>query len=1436
MKKIRFLCVILIMTLISQTVVFAKKDDGLYSDNIQMAMCSGGKIALFEKNDTVLEYVPYIESGKLMIPAVYCLENYGYEVSINDGILTAEGENTVTAAAETDKININNEEKSLGVNAKLQGGEMFVPADVLEYIGLVYTVTPNGVLAVFGNGKAEQFDENIFIKLQGVYVDLNGNNNNDGSVTSPVADINAAKKIAVKYMKDYGREYKVRIFVNGGTYRFSSGVSFNENEFSLEGCKGLSIQNFDDDKPEFTGSVLLDPAELSPVTDAKTLARLHPDGRGKVASLDLSKAGIKELVTPNNVFNYIYLNDIEQTNARWPNDHEAVMFSVPQVNSFVFSETDPTKWVDAKDAYVFGHFSKAGWEWHQGIIQSVNPSTKTINIVGANGSEKLQTTAGGTGWYAANLIEEIDSPGEWYVDKENLKLYYYPPYRLKDQKLEIVTCTDTLLSFVNAVNIDIKGVNFSKCYQALKFTGTPKNITIQKCEFSHGQASKMIEFPSGVRTFNINILENKVYNLFGSFIYFKAGNLNTLEDGNCLIKDNYVVQTAQYYKAAGALTGPYQTGNFGNVGVVCEHNVIQDIPGGAAIAYAGTRCRINNNEIINAGKYMSDYGAIYFGRSASYFDTEVAYNFLHDFNDTNNYNGLYNDDAYAGAYWHHNITANMYQPCIQAPGLNTRYMYNIAVNCARTGGLGSRKSYGDSIYYKGSLWTQANTLLTENADVYKKEYPKLYEWLERDKTFFDVCWDSIYFGNIGIGCDSVNEFSEMLEYGAKEMERNGETISIADSNGQRTGNPKYDFSKDIFVDIDKQNYNINPESQPAKDFPELLEIDVAESGLTEDAEYLMETPKTGSHLKYPRNGQKGINASSITFSWDPVIGASFYEITVATDPQLENVVYNSEIRENGNFNQITFTDFANDCLYYWKVTAKGIARQNQFEIDSIGGPYAFKTAVRDTLSKDNLRIAITSYESFCKDDLHNSEYEFDSEFIKMAEDKLEYAKSVYSKARTQKELDAVEQEIYSIVKKSPFFMKLHYENINGIYDKNASWNISSDGEVSVSNDGVLTFSKSPEGRSNAKTAIKNKNSVLCFKMKLADLGDAAGDYQGFDIKLSNDGNGYLIIFKHDIIEWQRIGKTLTEIPNDFIEADKWYDVMAGGINTPNGVLQFFKVDGRVIYAELDQTANQTRDEGWFQIRKNGRGSIQMKNMEEVPADGIIIDDLLDAFKKPNSDKHLQTLFIGSADTVEMSSSELFAKLDKSEIASILYPQLQNREISITRSDVSEYKKLIEEACVIAGYNQGLSEQIFKNKIEFLYNDIINVDSIDDNGVTIYAEYKTMTDKFKASTNETMLKCDCRTIDELRANIAKCMLVGTINACYTGFAGQSGYISDVLTKENADYVGIDISDYLALSPEKKLQANDYIGNNERARGNRTLEELVEDVHTAVTNMR
>ena len=99
MKKIRLISIALIFTFLSQMAVFAKKNT-LYSDNIKMIMCSGGKVAITDKADTVLAVPPYTDNGNVMLPAKYLLEGCGYDVEENENTLTAKGNKSISVTAD----------------------------------------------------------------------------------------------------------------------------------------------------------------------------------------------------------------------------------------------------------------------------------------------------------------------------------------------------------------------------------------------------------------------------------------------------------------------------------------------------------------------------------------------------------------------------------------------------------------------------------------------------------------------------------------------------------------------------------------------------------------------------------------------------------------------------------------------------------------------------------------------------------------------------------------------------------------------------------------------------------------------------------------------------------------------------------------------------------------------------------------------------------------------------------------------------------------------------------------------------------------------------------------------------------------------------------------------------------------------------------------
>lgn len=1407
--------------------VFAARSSEKLDENIKIAICAYGKVGIYKGTDEVFSSVPYIKDEVMMIPLRWMFEKLGYTVTADGNIVSITGSNNITVSFNSNEADVNGQKIQLEQKTEIYNGTLFISEDIFRAINVKYNKTNSGYLVISEDGSFDSTWENTLNKIEGIYVSQNGKDSAKGTAQEPVNTLESAKKLAAKYMEAVGKEYVIRIFVKAGRYYVDKTITFNENAFTLDVYKGLSIEGYGDGEAEFTGAVILDQEKFEPVTDAVTLSKLHKSGRGKIATLDLKESGITELIQKNNFFNYIYLNNVEQTNARWPNDGYAYVGTVPQENTFTFLESNPLKWVGEKEGYVCGTFSSAGWEWKQAKIGKVDAATKQITLTTITNNATMKTSGGGSKYYATNILAELDAPGEWYIDHEEMLLYYYPSYSMKDVKLEMVTMTEPMIQMQNCKNITFKNLSFTKGYSAIQSkssaSGNVRGITINGCKFSHmqGDAAVNLNPENAHGVFDVHVDENDVYNLFGKFVQFKGGEPDTLQEGNCTVNNNHVTLAAQYY-GSGGMGSPWM----GSCGVESNNNLVQDVPRGSAVGWNGT---INYNEIINTGKDMNDYGAIYVGRSAAKFGTEVAYNYVHD-NADSNYCALYNDDAYCYAKWHHNIVKDVKTTSIFAPGIEAQYKYNVSIGCKSPVQLSSRLGYG-TVYKGQSLWTDLKNKVDEYS-VYLEKYPKISEYLERDP--FAVCWDGVIYGNVGVDQKTLSMYNwdEITEYGAKEMEEDGKVISLEGLNGTLEGNPEVEYSDDLFVDAQNQNYNINPESELAKQFPGLLGLDIEHSGIQSDNPILLEIPEQGSRLRYPMNGQKNLNSKNVTFYWDPVKGASFYRIIIGTDPKMENIIIDDTVREHGNFNSYTAENLDNDTYYYWKVQAINVARQNSFTLDSVGGPYLFKTAKRGTVDKENLKLAMDSFETFCNSDLQNPDYEFEEDYKNMSLAKLSEVKAEYSKLYSQDKADELEEELYTIIKKSPFYMKLKFENIDGAYNASA-WEISDGGNISVSN-GELAFSSSNK-RAEAKVKINNRNSVLCFSMKLDDLGTEAGHYQGFDIKLNSNGKGYLMVIKKDILEWQRVGRTLTEIPNDFIEAGKWYDVEAGGVNTPNGVLQFLRIDGRIIYAELDQTGDQTRDEGYFRMRKNALGNMYIKDMKEVPADGIIIDDLLKSFKEPVSVSHLETLFIGSADVIEMNNSSLFSKLNKKKLAQTVYPVLSEKEINISREDISEYKNFITQMCIVEGYNQGLREELFKNNIYFLYDDYIKTSEIDQNGVTIFSFYNKLNDKFKSVATERMMNKNCKNIDELRYSIAQTIFVTTINACYNGFAADASYISDVLTKENADYLSIDISDYLALPDEKKQRVNVMIGNDKGNCIDRTLDELLNDIHTAVKSV-
>lgn len=1407
-------------------------------ESYKLIMCEGSKIGIAGGEFSVLSSVPVSADGNLMLPVRYLFEAMGYSISYDNGKCELSGEKEITLNVESNIISVDGAERALSTQVKNIEGGLYAPSDIADVFGLKTKRSSNGLFVLYSGSYEDKCDEHL-LNLQGIYVAKNGNKAGNGRVSNPVDSMESAELIAEEYAKNYGKSYPIHIFVKGGTYRFSKTIKFDSGVFGGENFKGVKVIGYGGEV-EFTGSTELPVEKLKPVTDAATLLRLPKAGRGKVAYLDLSELGITSIkkkdsaVANNDPFPYIYLNDKQQQNARWPNSDYATVKSVPARGVIGYGDVNCNRWAEADDLFVTGFFG-TDYDYRRSKIQSID--TESMTLTQRSGEYMMPTGSGvGKRWYASNLLEEIDVPGEWYVDRTKNILYFYPPYTLKDSKLEIVTLFDTMFELNSCRNFKFSNIKFAKtggrCFEITKING----LTVKDCEFNYIELDCLY----GRNIYNVTLTGNETYLCHRAFIDMTAGNIVTADWGNLKIENNRIINMGIYPQLGnspifGRLNAPERDGS---MGVEVNNNVLQDnVNATGAVQVNGSYISVHHNEIVNHARHIKDGGAIYVGRTNSFRNNDFSFNYLHEFNKDNFFCALYSDDGQAGGYWHHNVTNNINRLCIVGAGTDTQYMYNLAINSKVAGTVGDRMSWSAALYGDGGQFQQeVETALSYQE--YADAFPELKEALKRSPYF--APYNGVYFGNVGVnstgesGAYGIQE--QMATYGAKTIERNGETFSLDGLNSTQEGNKGYVYSDDYFKDPENEIWDIKEESQIAKDYPELLEIKVEDIGIEDEYSHLLEN-NDSFKLKYPSNGLTGIQPANIRFSWELMKGAGKYRLVVATDPELTNPVIDEIVYPDGDDVRFETDALELDSVYYWKVYAIGMARQSKFTKESDGVPYCFKTAKKEEFSKDNLKYAIDTLKKF-SDSITDGGYKYEQEFTDDLKEMLDKSEEIYRASANQDEVDSMEEEIYTFIKRSPFYLEIEYKQPSFVTDKNSEWKTLQKIDETVikySNDELTIAPTGIRGWMATKSDIENE--VLCFQVKFDDIPLTASKYQGFDFKMENDVNrGYLFIIKQNIFEMQTShGTYYKALPNFNIKPGEWYEFQFGAINTPGGVLWLCSVDGKLIFAELDQSVNQVNTGGRFAVRTNADNTIHIRPSQNIPEKGSLIDRIYSEWEKVDNIDYYSCLLDGTSTALGIDSS-LYSSIDKTKLAEKLWEDVKSGELKFDRSDYKAYVDKIFEKAVLEAYNQGKTDVLLKNGLVHLYNDYVHFESIDENGVTLHSfSQKRLSDSDKMNINTSLSGGDCNSFSELRQRYARQIFVQSINSFGSTFAADASYMFDVFTEANMNYIGFDISEYMTLSDSQKEYVHTNLGGETKS-GSLTYEKITEVFNSLVAEIK
>ena len=612
-----------------------------------------------------------------------------------------------------------------------------------------------------------------------IFVSTVGNDTTgSGSIRNPFASLERAREQIIKLKKDRQQDQVYRVNIREGVYFLNKTFRLRREDSGVEGYPVIYTA-YQSEKVSFHGGVRVPVAKINKPTERDVLLRWNKTVRDKIVEIDLRALGITNygVLRPvgfcrpyGPVWMELFVNGNPGTLARWPNDSTIKMGriidkgSVPRDGdfshrggTFKFNSKRPFRWKSHHDIWISGYF-KEGWAEDAVALAKIDTtgmtfSTQQPSLYGFGAGKKFQR------WYAYNILEEIDRPGEYYIDRTNGKLYLYPSEKI--HSVEVSLLKSPLISLLGASHIRFEGVTF-ECARGMGiYMEETQNNLIKNCIFRNlgivgiclgrgiepfkdlkhqgigipvsekigSYQQHLYEDPVFNRKAGNNngIVDCRVYNTGAGGIHLSGGNRLTLEAGsnyvhNCTIHDFNRIERS--YRAGIDISG---------VGNHISHCELFNAPSMAVLLH-GNNHIIEYNDIHHVCREVHDQGAIYYGRDPSEQGHKVYYNFFHHLNSGHDVTAVYHDDGACGMEVFGNIfykPGNI--PVLLGGGMGNPYTNNIFIEAELGIHVDNRlQNWASSLLKKGGIFDQRLQLVNYQKPPYSEQYPYLSSYWDDD--------------------------------------------------------------------------------------------------------------------------------------------------------------------------------------------------------------------------------------------------------------------------------------------------------------------------------------------------------------------------------------------------------------------------------------------------------------------------------------------------------------------------------------------------------------------------------------------------------------------------------------------------------------------------------------------------------------------------------
>ncbi|WP_371539807.1 right-handed parallel beta-helix repeat-containing protein [Streptomyces sp. NBC_00466] len=507
------------------------------------------------------------------------------------------------------------------------------------------------------------------------FVATNGKDSNRGTKAAPFATLEKARDVIRTWRRSApGRAAQpVTVFLRGGTYRRTRSFTLEAQDSGAPG-RPVTYAAYHGEQVRLVGGVDLPATGFGPVGDQAIRDRLPAGSRDTVREFDLKALGITDYgqivqtgyglpraVTPPELF----FNSEAMTLARYPNteflavgqvidpggnprsvlgDPDKMAAEFAKGATFTYADPRPSTWADTSDVWMQGYWF---YEWADGNLQikAIDPAAQTISTRTAS----MYTVGAGRRYYYYNVLEELDSPGEWYLDRATGKLYLYPPGDLSGASVQLSLLADPMAVLNGCSHVTFSDLVFegSRGDGIVITDGTSNTVADCTLRLLGGRAvtigdSSVSAGPHGGSGNEVRGCHIQATGQGG--IALAGGDRATLTPARNRAVGNEIHDYSRLqltYSPAVELAG---------VGNHVANNHIYDAPH-VAIVFRGNDHVIEYNEINDVVKETNDAGAIYAGREWTGRGTVIRYNFLHDIVGSGGSlfaSGIYLDDCFCG--------------------------------------------------------------------------------------------------------------------------------------------------------------------------------------------------------------------------------------------------------------------------------------------------------------------------------------------------------------------------------------------------------------------------------------------------------------------------------------------------------------------------------------------------------------------------------------------------------------------------------------------------------------------------------------------------------------------------------------------------------------------------------------------------------------------